>query len=131
MLKTTIAGSLPKPSWLAETSKLWPEWKLADDALAEAKQDATLVWIKAQEDAGIDTVGDGEQARQHFVHGFLETIEGMPPDLIELPSGCRYHPRCSLALARCADESPTLEGPIDHRIACWHPVEHAESVMER
>lgn len=77
MFETAIAGSLPKPSWLAETNKLWPEWKLADDALAEAKRDATLVWIKSQEDAGIDTVGDGEQARQHFVHGFLETIEGI------------------------------------------------------
>jgi len=77
MFETAIAGSLPKPSWLAETNKLWPEWKLADEALAEGKQDATLLWIKSQEDAGIDTVGDGEQARQHFVHGFLETIEGI------------------------------------------------------
>jgi len=77
MFETAIAGSLPKPSWLAETSKLWPQWKLAGEALAEGKQDATLVWLKSQEDAGIDTVGDGEQARQHFVHGFLETIEGI------------------------------------------------------
>ena len=77
MFETAIAGSLPKPSWLAETNKLWPEWKLEDRALAEGKMDATLVWLKAQEDAGIDTVGDGEQARQHFVHGFLETIEGI------------------------------------------------------
>jgi 5-methyltetrahydropteroyltriglutamate--homocysteine methyltransferase len=77
MFETAIAGSLPKPSWLAETTKLWPDWKLANEALAEGKMDATLVWIKAQEDAGIDTVGDGEQARQHFVHGFLETIEGI------------------------------------------------------
>jgi len=77
MFETAIAGSLPKPSWLAETTKLWPEWKLADEALAEAKRDATLLWIKSQEDAGIDTVGDGEQARQHFVHGFLETIDGI------------------------------------------------------
>ena len=77
MFETAIAGSLPKPSWLAETNKLWPEWALADEALDEGKRDATLLWIKSQEDAGIDTVGDGEQARQHFVHGFLETIEGI------------------------------------------------------
>jgi 5-methyltetrahydropteroyltriglutamate--homocysteine methyltransferase len=77
MFETAIAGSLPKPSWLAETNKLWPQWKLTGEALAEGKRDATLLWIKSQEDAGIDTVGDGEQARQHFVHGFLETIEGI------------------------------------------------------
>ncbi len=77
MFETAIAGSLPKPSWLAETNKLWPEWKLADKALAEAKKVATLFWIKSQEDAGIDTVGDGEQSRQHFVHGFLESVDGI------------------------------------------------------
>jgi 5-methyltetrahydropteroyltriglutamate--homocysteine methyltransferase len=72
-----IAGSLPKPGWLSETGKLWPRWKLEGPALAEAKADATLLWIKAQEDAGIDIVGDGEQARQHFVHGFLEHVDGI------------------------------------------------------
>jgi len=77
MFETAIAGSLPKPSWLAEQHKLWPQWKLAGDELAEAKRDATLLWIKSQEDAGIDTVGDGEQSRQHLVHGFLESVEGI------------------------------------------------------
>jgi 5-methyltetrahydropteroyltriglutamate--homocysteine methyltransferase len=75
--ETTIAGSLPKPGWLAETHKLWPRWKLEGDALAEAKRDATLLWIKAQEDAGVDMVTDGEQSRQHFVHGFLEAVQGI------------------------------------------------------
>jgi 5-methyltetrahydropteroyltriglutamate--homocysteine methyltransferase len=77
MFPTTIAGSLPKPAWLAETNKLWPQWKATGDALAEAKRDATLLWLKWQEDAGIDIVGDGEQSRQHFVHGFLEAVEGI------------------------------------------------------
>jgi 5-methyltetrahydropteroyltriglutamate--homocysteine methyltransferase len=77
MFETTIAGSLPKPSWLAETNKLWPQWKLSGDDLAEGKRDATLLWIKSQEDAGIDVVCDGEQSRQHFVHGFLEAVEGI------------------------------------------------------
>ena len=77
MFETTIAGSLPKPAWLAETDKLWPRWKLEGAALAEAKRDATLLAIKAQEDAGIDIVGDGEQGRQHFVHGFLEHVAGI------------------------------------------------------
>jgi 5-methyltetrahydropteroyltriglutamate--homocysteine methyltransferase len=77
MLETTIAGSLPKPAWLAETNKLWPEWRQSGPGLDDAKRDATLLAIKEQEDAGIDIVTDGEQARQHFVHGFLERIEGI------------------------------------------------------
>jgi 5-methyltetrahydropteroyltriglutamate--homocysteine methyltransferase len=77
MFETTIAGSLPKPAWLAEPGKLWPQWKLAGEALAEGKRDATVLWIKEQERAGIDTVSDGEQSRQHFVHGFLEAVEGL------------------------------------------------------
>jgi len=74
---TTIAGSLPKPGWLAETRKLWPAWKLQGDELLEAKRDATVLWLKEQEDAGLDIVTDGEQSRQHFVHGFLEAVEGI------------------------------------------------------
>jgi 5-methyltetrahydropteroyltriglutamate--homocysteine methyltransferase len=77
MFETTIAGSLPKPDWLAEPEKLWPQWKQAGASLLQAKADATLLWIKAQEDAGLDIIGDGEQARQHFVHGFLEQVEGI------------------------------------------------------
>jgi len=77
MFRTSIAGSLPKPGWLAETNKLWPQWRAEGDALREAKADATLLWIKAQEDAGLDIVTDGEQSRQHFVHGFLEQVEGI------------------------------------------------------
>jgi 5-methyltetrahydropteroyltriglutamate--homocysteine methyltransferase len=77
MFETTIAGSLPKPAWLAEPNMLWPPWKLAGSDLAAAKRDATLLAIKQQEDAGIDIVCDGEQSRQHFVHGFLENVEGI------------------------------------------------------
>jgi 5-methyltetrahydropteroyltriglutamate--homocysteine methyltransferase len=73
----TIAGSLPKPAWLAETEKLWPKWIPSGAALDQAKRDAALIWIKEQEDAGIATVSDGEQFRTHFVHGFLETVEGI------------------------------------------------------
>ena len=77
MFPTSIAGSLPKPAWLSETEKLWPQWKAQGAELQQAKADATLLWIKAQEDAGLDIVGDGEQSRQHFVHGFLEQVEGI------------------------------------------------------
>ena len=77
MFDTAIAGSLPKPAWLAEPQKLWPQWKQSGAELAQAKLDATLLWIKAQEDAGLDVIGDGEQSRQHFVHGFLEKVAGI------------------------------------------------------
>jgi 5-methyltetrahydropteroyltriglutamate--homocysteine methyltransferase len=77
MFEATIAGSLPKPGWLAETNKLWPQWKAQGAELAAAKRDATLLWLKAQEDAGLDIVTDGEQSRQHFVHGFLEAVGGI------------------------------------------------------
>jgi len=77
MFETTTAGSLPKPDWLAETGKLWPLWRAEGAALDAAKSDATLLWLKVQEDLGLDIVGDGEQARQHFVHGFLVQVEGI------------------------------------------------------
>ncbi len=77
MFRTAIAGSLPKPAWLAETHKLWPQWRAQGADLAQAKLDATRLWIKAQEDAGLAVIGDGEQSRQHFVHGFLEQVEGI------------------------------------------------------
>lgn len=77
LFPTSIAGSLPKPAWLSETNKLWPQWRAEGDELAAAKRDATLLWIKEQEDAGVDILTDGEQSRQHFVHGFLEFVEGI------------------------------------------------------
>jgi 5-methyltetrahydropteroyltriglutamate--homocysteine methyltransferase len=77
MFETTIAGSLPKPSWLAEPNRLWAPWQLAGAALDEARRDATLLALKEQEDAGVDIVSDGEQSRQHFVHGFLELVDGI------------------------------------------------------
>src|SRR6266700_2652982 len=77
MFETTIAGSLPKPSWLAEPNKLWPQWRASGDELAAAMADATLLALKEQEDAGIDVVTDGEMSRQHFVHGFLEFVDGI------------------------------------------------------
>ena len=77
LFNATIAGSLPKPSWLAEPDKLWAPWRHVGAELETAKRDATLLWLKEQEDAGISIVGDGEQSRQHFVHGFLESVEGI------------------------------------------------------
>ncbi len=77
MFPTSVAGSLPKPAWLAEPNRLWAPWRLSGEALAEAKRDATILALKEQEDAGIDIVSDGEQSRQHFVHGFVEFVDGI------------------------------------------------------
>ena len=80
MFETTLAGSLPKPSWLATPNVLWAPWTLTGAPLQEAKEDATALSIRRQEEAGIDIVSDGEQARQHFVHGFLAEVDGVDFD---------------------------------------------------
>jgi 5-methyltetrahydropteroyltriglutamate--homocysteine methyltransferase len=77
LFPTTIAGSLPKPEWLAEPNMLWAPWKPSGVDLVRAKRDATVLALKLQEDSGVDIVTEGEQARQHFVHGFLEKVEGI------------------------------------------------------
>jgi len=77
ILRTTIAGSLPKPAWLAPTGQLWAPWRLNGDALTEGQRDAVRIALRAQERAGIDIVTDGEQTRRHFVTGYLEHLEGV------------------------------------------------------
>ncbi len=74
---TTIAGSLPKPSWLAEPERIFPSWRLEGADLLDAQRDATRIAIGEQLRAGIDTVTDGEQSRKHFVHGFAEQLAGV------------------------------------------------------
>src|SRR5215813_3430004 len=94
MFETTLAGSLPKPSWLATPNVLWAPWTLTGAPLLDAKDDATLLAIRRQEDAGIDIVSDGEQARQHFVHE-LAALERR---------GDRYEADC-----------PTVTAPLKRR----------------
>jgi len=77
LLPTTIAGSLPKPSWLAEPQKLWAPWKLEGEALVQGKRDAVRLALFDQEHAGIDIVTDGEQTRRHFVTTFIEGLDGV------------------------------------------------------
>src|ERR1700751_1892328 len=77
LLQTTIAGSLPKPEWLAAPQQLWAPWKLEGEALAEGKRDAVRLALFDQEHAGIDIVTDGEQTRRHFVTTFIEHLEGV------------------------------------------------------
>jgi 5-methyltetrahydropteroyltriglutamate--homocysteine methyltransferase len=118
MLETTIAGSLPKPSWLAKPKMLWAPWAPEGEALAEAKRDATVLALKEQEDAGIDIVSDGEQSRQHFVHGFLVEIEGID-----------FGRRVAMGIRnnRYVAEVPTVTGPLKRR----RSVHKSEAVLAR
>jgi 5-methyltetrahydropteroyltriglutamate--homocysteine methyltransferase len=106
MLRTTIAGSLPKPPWLARPESLWAPWLLPAETLAEGQRDAVLSALKDQEAAGIDVVTDGEQSRQHFVHGFLEKIEGID-----------FGRRVTIGIRadRYKAEVPTVTGPLARR----------------
>jgi 5-methyltetrahydropteroyltriglutamate--homocysteine methyltransferase len=118
MFETTVAGSLPKPVWLAEPERLWPGWKLAGAALEQGKLDATVLAVKLQEDAGIDIVSDGEQARIHFVHGFLANLDGI--DFArKTVMGIRAN--------RYKAEVPTVVGPIRRK----GPVHAAEAGAAR
>jgi 5-methyltetrahydropteroyltriglutamate--homocysteine methyltransferase len=106
MLQTTIAGSLPKPSWLATPEMLWAPWLLSAERLADGQRDAVLIALKDQEDAGIDVVTDGEQSRQHFVHGFLRHLDGIDFDK-RVTIGIRAD--------RYKAEVPTVTGAIRRR----------------
>jgi 5-methyltetrahydropteroyltriglutamate--homocysteine methyltransferase len=77
LLQTTIAGSLPKPPWLATPGQLWAPWLLDGDRLEAGKRDAVRLVLRDQEQAGIDIVTDGEQTRRHFVTTFLEHLDGV------------------------------------------------------
>ncbi len=106
MYKTTIAGSLPKPSWLAEPEKLWAPWRLEGKQLERGKRDAALVWISEQEAAGIDIVTNGEQFREHFVHGFLKQVDGIDWNKMTT-MGIRND--------RYDADVPTVTGPLSRR----------------
>jgi 5-methyltetrahydropteroyltriglutamate--homocysteine methyltransferase len=103
MLETTIAGSLPKPEWLAEPEKLWAPWRLAGEKLNQAKERAAAEWLDHQQAAGIDIVTNGEQFRIHFVHGFLEHISGIDWDK-KTAMGIRDN--------RYTVQVPTVTGPV-------------------
>jgi 5-methyltetrahydropteroyltriglutamate--homocysteine methyltransferase len=100
---TTTVGSLPKPDWLAEPEKLWPEWRLKDAELQQGKERSALEWLREQEGAGIDVVGDGEQFRIHFVHGFLEQLEGID---------WNRKTRMGIRNNRYEADVPTVTGPL-------------------
>jgi 5-methyltetrahydropteroyltriglutamate--homocysteine methyltransferase len=103
LLRTTIAGSLPRPVWLAEPEALKGAWKLSGEALEDGKRQAATEWIAHQEEANIDILTDGEVFRTHFVHAFLEGIEGIDQDKKTL-MGIRDN--------RYDLEVPTVTGPL-------------------
>jgi 5-methyltetrahydropteroyltriglutamate--homocysteine methyltransferase len=103
MIQTTIAGSLPKPSWLARPQTLWAPWLLEGEQLVEGKRDAVRAAIKMEEACGIDIVGDGEQSRNHFVHGFLQGIDGV--DFMRMK-------RIGIRADRYEANCPTVTGPV-------------------
>ena len=108
LIPTTIAGSLPKPAWLAEPQALWAPWKLDGDALAQGKQDAVRLALFDQEHAGIDIVTDGEQTRRHFVTTFIEGLDG-----VDVANRQRIRIR-----NRYDADVPVVKGPVSRR----HPI---------
>jgi 5-methyltetrahydropteroyltriglutamate--homocysteine methyltransferase len=90
LFPTTIVGSFPQPEWLIDRAKLagrFPPrvrarelWRIAEPYLAEAQDDATLIAIRAQEDAGLDIVSDGEIRRESYSNRFATALEGVDLD---------------------------------------------------
>jgi 5-methyltetrahydropteroyltriglutamate--homocysteine methyltransferase len=99
MLSTTIAGSLPKPSWLAEPGTLFAPWRIQGEALREAQDDAVRLVLADQERAGLDIVTDGEQRRRHYIWGFLAGLTGIDTEHLgtKLARGGRYTQQTSVA----------------------------------
>ena len=108
ILQTTIAGSLPKPPWLAQPNQLWAPWLPQDgDTLEEAKRDATRLAVHDQERAGIDIITDGEQSRRHFVTGYLEHLKGIDfQHLVTMHIRQRYDAKVPQVVAACHAPAP-------------------------
>ncbi|MES8897574.1 hypothetical protein U6O45_12270, partial [Cutibacterium acnes] len=102
LLPTSTAGSLPKPTWLAEPETLWSPWKLQGDQLIDGKHDALRISLQEQQHAGVDIVSDGEQTRQHFVTTFIEHLNGVD-----------FENRKTVRIRDRYDASvPTVVGPV-------------------
>lgn len=90
LFPTTVVGSLPQPDWLIDRAKLagrFPPrvrakelWRIPEAYLAEAQEDATLIAIRLQEDAGLDIVSDGEIRRESYSNRFATALEGVDLD---------------------------------------------------
>src|SRR5262249_19090806 len=108
-LATTSIGSLPRPSWLAETDRSRASFRLQGEALREAQDAATLFALRGQEELGLDIVTDGEQRREGFIFHMAATWDGI--DLVNLGQKDIYRRRASARLV------PRITGRIKRRAA--------------
>jgi len=118
LLPTTLVGSYPQPDWLIDRKRLagrFPPrirarelWRVPEPFLAEAQDDATIVAIKAQEDAGIDIISDGEIRRESYSNRFATALDGVDLD----------NPGTALDRSGHPNPVPRVVGPIRRR----HPV---------
>ena len=117
LFPTTIVGSFPQPDWLIDREKLagrFPPrvrakelWRVAEPYLQQAWEDATLLAIRAQEDAGLDIVSDGEIRRESYSNRFATALEGVDLDNPGSPWTARATPtRCRASPARSAAGMP-------------------------
>src|SRR5512145_814707 len=117
LFPTTIVGSYPQPEWLIDRRKLagrFPPrvrarelWRLEEPWLAMAQDDATLLAIRAQEDAGLDIVSDGEIRRESYSNRFATALDGVDLD----------HPGTALDRSGHPNPVPRITGPIRRRHA--------------
>jgi 5-methyltetrahydropteroyltriglutamate--homocysteine methyltransferase len=118
LLPTTLVGSYPQPEWLIDRQRLagrFPPrvrarelWRVPEPFLAEAQDDATIVAIKAQEDAGLDIISDGEIRRESYSNRFATALDGVDLD----------NPGTALDRSGHPNPVPRVVGPIRRR----HPV---------
>jgi 5-methyltetrahydropteroyltriglutamate--homocysteine methyltransferase len=119
LLPTTLVGSFPQPDWLIDRQKLagrFPPrtrarelWRIPEPWLTEAQNDATLIAIRAQEDAGLDIISDGEIRRESYSNRFATALEGVDLD----------NPGTALDRSGHPNPVPRIVGKIRRR----HPVE--------
>src|SRR5437870_9913778 len=112
LLPTTLVGSFPQPDWLIDRQKLagrFPPrvrakelWRIAEPYLAEAQDDATLLAIRAQEQAGLDIITDGETRRESYSNRFATALEGIDID----------NPGTALDRSGHPNPVPRIVGPV-------------------
>lgn len=117
LFPTTVVGSMPQPDWLIDRAKLagrFPPrvrarelWRIPEPYLTEAQNDATLLAIRAQEDAGLDIVTDGEIRRESYSNRFATALDGVDLD----------HPGTALDRSGHPNPVPRITGPIRRRHA--------------
>jgi len=118
LFPTTLVGSYPQPEWLIDRQKLagrFPPrvrarelWRIGEPWLVEAQNDATLLAIRAQEEAGLDIITDGEIRRESYSNRFATALEGVDIDNPGTALDRSGHPtRCPASSAACGARGPS------------------------